>query len=131
MSLPTARLVWHCPYIDVFCSDDGKVNGENYRDLAFMRFDGESWACDPNCTLNLNVNKSENFDGWDAWKKFNKNGYDAVITFKVENNEITIITENSGIYMRNKLEITDIDRPIYAAITGDQVAITNIRISEG
>ncbi|MBQ9483592.1 MAG: diguanylate cyclase, partial [Ruminiclostridium sp.] len=26
--LPTARLVWHCPFIDIFCSDDGTVNGE-------------------------------------------------------------------------------------------------------
>ncbi|MCR5358213.1 MAG: diguanylate cyclase, partial [Lachnospiraceae bacterium] len=129
-SLPTARLVWHCPYIDIFCADDGKMGGENYRDLAFMRFDGESWSCDDNCALDLNVNHSKSFEGWDAWKKFAQDGFDAEIGFNVEDNEITVITENSGIFIRNKVIMTEIDRPIYAAITGDQVAITNIRITK-
>lgn len=126
--LPTARLVWHCPFIDVFCSDDGVVNGDSYRDLAFMRFDGEFWECDPNCSARLNIKKTDEFAGWDAWKQFNMDGYDATVTFRVKDNEITIMTENAGICIQNTAIMTDINKTIYAAITGDQVAITNIRI---
>ena len=128
-NLPTARLVWHCPFVDVFCSDDGKVNGKNYQDLAFMRFDGEFWETDPHCSVVLNVNKDESFEGWDAWKRFNQDGYEATVKFKVEGDKITIITENAGIALRNVAVITGVGRPIYAAITGDQVVITQIRIS--
>ncbi|MBQ6232642.1 MAG: HD-GYP domain-containing protein, partial [Clostridia bacterium] len=43
MSLPTARLVWHCPFISVFSSDDGRVNGANFREYMLLRLDGENW----------------------------------------------------------------------------------------
>lgn len=128
-SLPTARLVWHCPFIDIFCSDDGKVKGANYRDLVCARFDGESWESDPNCSAKLNVRRTERFEDWDAWKKYNQEGYDAVVTFKVKDHNITVITENAGISVSNTFVMSGIDKPIYAAITGDQVAITNIRIN--
>ena len=118
-SLPTARLVWHCPFVDIFCADDGKMNGANFRDLAFMRFDGEFWETDPNCSGEVNVNKGMDFQGWDAWKKYNQDGYDAVVTFRVEGNRMTIITSNAGISMRNTVIITDINRPIFTSLTGD------------
>ena len=127
-NLPTARLVWHCPFVDIFCSDDGKVNGNNYQDLAFMRFDGEFWEMDPHCSVELDITKSDDFEGWDAWKDYNVKGYDATVTFQVEGDVITVITENAGICMRNKAVIKDVNRTVYAAITGDQVAITAIRI---
>ncbi|MBP3854155.1 MAG: HD-GYP domain-containing protein [Ruminiclostridium sp.] len=128
--LPTARLVWHCPCINIFCSDDGEVNGANYRDLAFMRFDGEFWESDPGCHAELNVIKTADFEGWEAWKEYNRNGYDATVTFKVEGSIITIITENAGISISNTAIMTGIDKTICAALTGDQVAITNIHISQ-
>ena len=68
-SLPTARLVWHCAYIDVFSSDDGKVNGAGYRDIALIRLDGEYWGFEQDCTVNVQVNKSRDFNGWDDWKR--------------------------------------------------------------
>ena len=128
MSLPTARLVWHCPYIDLFCSDDGSVYGESYRDLAFIRFDGEFWECDPSCTIEPDAVKNENFGNWEAWKKFCKDGYDAVVTFRVSENRVTVITENAGIAIHHTAVLKDIEKPLYTALTGDQAAITNIRI---
>ncbi|MBR1876273.1 MAG: hypothetical protein IJ805_04110 [Lachnospiraceae bacterium] len=74
MSLPTANLIWHCPYITIYHSSDKKVNGDDYR------------------------------------------------------NTITVITENMGIYIKNVTTIEDDTEDIYVAITGDQVALTNIRI---
>ena len=128
-NLPTARLVWHCPFVDIFCSDDGVVKGPSYRDLAFLRFDGEAWECDPNCTMKMNVYKLDSFDGWDEWKKLNQNGFDATVTYKVYDNKITVLTQNGGIAICNTVILTDIDKKLYTSITGDQVAITDIRIS--
>ncbi|MCR5310851.1 MAG: HD-GYP domain-containing protein [Lachnospiraceae bacterium] len=128
--LPTARLVWHCPFVDVFCSDNGVVYEESYRDLSFSRFDGECWECDPNVDIKLKARTTDDFNGWDAWKEFNKEGYDAEVTFKVSGNEITVLTENAGISVSNTIIYKDIDKPIFAAITGDQVALTNIKISK-
>ena len=127
-SLPTARLVWHCPYVDIFSSDDGKVGGENYRDLAFTRFDGECWELDPKCDVVFKVFKNDSFEDWDSWKKLNHDGYDAEVTFKVEGNRITLITENGGITVYSTAVVYGASKKIYAAITGDQVAITNLRI---
>ena len=126
--LPTARLVWHCPFIDIFCSDDGKVNGSTYHDLAFMRFDGECWECDPGCHADLGSIKTGDFVDWDTWKRFNQDGYDVEVRFAVEGNKITVMTENAGISVRNDFTLTGIDKTVYAAVTGDQVAITNIKI---
>jgi putative nucleotidyltransferase with HDIG domain len=128
-NLPTARLVWHCPFVDIFCSDDGVVNGPSYRDLAFLRFDGEAWECDPNCTMKMNVYKLNSFEGWDTWKKRNQDGFDATVTFKVQDNTITVLTENGGIAISNTVILTDIDKKLYTSITGDQVALTDIRVS--
>lgn len=127
-SLPTARLVWHCPFILLFCSDNGRVRGVNYRELAFMRFDGESWESDPKNHIILSVRKNDSFVSWDSWMQFNRDGYDAVVTFRVEGSRITMITENAGISVKSTAVLSGIDRKIYAAVTGDQVAVTNIRI---
>ena len=130
MSLPTARLVWHCPFIDIFTSSDGEVNGKNYRDLAFMRLDGECWECDPSSHANVLVTTNDSFDGWDAWKQFNKEGFDSKVTFAVNGNKIVVSTENAGIVLKNTIELTGVESTVYAALTGDQCALTDIRIKE-
>jgi len=127
--LPTARLVWHCPSIILFSSDNGKADGPNYREFAFMRFDGEFWENDKSCLTMLEVTKTDAFENWDAWMKHNMDGYDTEVTFRVEGNKIIVITENAGISIRDTAEISGFNKPIYAAITGDQIAVTNIRRS--
>ena len=41
MSLPGADLVWHCPYVVIFYSDDGRVGGDNYVEYALIKMNGE------------------------------------------------------------------------------------------
>ena len=129
-SLPTSRLVWHCPYIDVFYSDDRKVYGEGYREYSLIRLDGEHWDEEVSAENKLYVNKSEDFKGWDAWKKSNKEGFECAVTFSRKGNEITVFTENLGLTIKNVITVTDGKKNIYAALTGDQCAITNIRINK-
>ncbi len=128
MSLPVARLVWHCPFVDIFTSDDGIVEGENYRDLALARLDGECWEYDPSCFVKERVVEHKDFSGWEAWMEFNHKGYDVVVTFRFDHNEVTIITENCGISIRDVVQLDAGVRSVFAAITGDEVAITNIRV---
>ena len=51
-----------------------------------------------------------------------------VFSFAREGNTITTTTENMGIYIKNVTTIDDNTTDVYAAITGDQVALTNTRI---
>lgn len=128
MTFPTARLVWHCPYLNIFGSKDGNVNGVNYRDYMLLRIDGECWEGDPSCKVTSSESKNEDFSSWDAWKARCKAGFDCTFTFEKKANTITVRTENGGISVTGTAEISDGTDKIYAAITGDQVAITNIRI---
>lgn len=127
-SLPTARLVWHTAYINVFASDDGAVYGPDYKDYMLMRLDGECWEGDPDCNVTPFVNRNDDFEGWDAWKEFNKKGFDCTVTFERHENIVTVRTENSGIMLKNTASIINGNDMIYVALTGDQCAITNIRI---
>lgn len=127
MSFPTARLVWHCPTCVIFHSEDGKVGGKGYKEFGLMRFDGETWKSGNDADCSLSVDRRD-FEGWDSWKKANKEGYDSKILFEREGNKIVAHTENAGIYVKSTTTVkTDVEK-IYVALTGDQVALTNIRI---
>ncbi len=128
MSLPTSMLIWHCPFISIFTSKDGIVNGEGYREFALVRLDGESYISDQDDVKNeMTVDRKDDFVGWDVWKENNKKGYDCRVVFEKKSNRIVMTTENFGIFIRNTTYITG-NKEVYAAITGDQVALTDIRI---
>lgn len=129
MSLPTATFIWHCPFISIFYSSDKKVFGDNYREFALIRIDGEYWESDDAARNEIYVNKKDEFGGWEDWKEKNRNGIDCVVKFTRKGNIITTVTENMGIYIKNVTTITDDTQYIYAAISGDQVALTDIRIT--
>ena len=129
-SLPIARMVWHCPYVSIYASDDDKIRGENYREYALIRLDGESWESEGVADNALSVTKTENFGGWDAWKKANKEGYDCQVKIRREGNVIAVTTENAGLLIKNTTTILDGTEQVLVALTGDQVALTNIRIQK-
>ncbi|WP_029320536.1 HD-GYP domain-containing protein [Butyrivibrio sp. AE3004] len=127
MSLPTARLVWHCPHIIFFYSDDKKVNGPNYKEFALIRLDGEYWESNGSSENKMVTNILDDFENWDVWKEFNKKGYDCELKFTRFGNRITLTTVNGGISIRNVTNVYDNPEEIYVALTGDQVALTEIR----
>ena len=130
MSLPTARLVWHCPFICLFNSETGTVDGKDYREFALMRLDGECWEGDPDSTLDLKVTKTSDFKDWNYWKQFNLEGYDVTVNIVREGNDIVTTTENGGISIKALTRLSIEPENIYVALTGDQCAITNIRIEK-
>ena len=133
-SLPTARLIWHCPYIVLFHSADGKVNGKGYKEYAVVRLDGENWENENHIQSQIIANKEDGFEGWDAWKQKNKEGFDCSVLIIRKEDKVTISTKNFGLSVTSVTvlpeETMNGDTPVFAALTGDQCAMTNIRVEE-
>ena len=130
MSLPTARLIWHTAFLVLYHSDDGLVTGENYKEYALIRLDGENWEAGGRADNKLTVNIRDDFEGWDAWKEENKKGMECTVNFERNGDRIVLTTENFGVYIRNTLSVTDGEKDVYVCLTGDQCALTDIRIRE-
>lgn len=126
MSLPTARLIWHCPYIVLYHSDDGLVHGKNYREYALVRLDGEYW--DGVDVKNTAVITKDGFTNWEFWKTANKEGIDVSVTFSCKPDEVTVQTSNLGISLKNTTRINHGRGIVYVALSGDQCALTDIHI---
>ena len=128
-SLPSARLVWHCPFICLFTSADRKVDGRGYREFALIRLDGENWHTDDQVTNETQVQMTDAFPGWDRWKERQKNGIGCEITLRRENDSVILRTENLGISIYSRITVRGFNGEIFAALTGDQCTITDIHIT--
>ena len=127
MSLPTANLVWHCPYIVLFCSEDRRVGGEGYREYALIQINGEATGDNDYAENRFFMKKKDAFPGWEEWKRINREGMECSVTITRRDNKILLRTENLGIAIENTCVIHD-GGAVYAALTGDQVALTDIRV---
>ena len=128
MSLPSAHLVWHCPYIVLFSSADKKVGGPDYKEYALIRMNGEN-GCDDVCAQNsINVERTDEFKNWDTWKEINKRGLEIEVSFYRRKNTVFVTAEDAGIVIENITVIKDAGDDVYFALTGDQCALTDIRI---
>ena len=129
MSLPTARLIWHCPFICLFYSENKKINGPGFKEFALIRLDGEQWESDSKASNNILINKNDDFEDWETWKKLNKAGMDCRVSIRRESRRITVKTENGGIEIRSVTILKEDIPEVYVALTGDQCVITNIKIN--
>ena len=128
MSLPTARLVWHCPFAILYAAEDGKVNGKNYRELTVVRLDGEGWEEDNAAENIVHINKLDSFTDWNKWKEMNKAGQECELLYHIEANRIVITTKYCGLSLKSVTTVSERFPMIYTALTGDQCAITNVKI---
>ena len=127
-SLPTARLVWHCPFITLFTSEDGSADGAGFREFLLLRLDGENWESDKHAENDVHIDHTRDFPGWNVWKETNKNGMDCTVKIRRDGSRVTMETCNLGIAIYTATTILDHVSEIYVALTGDQCALTNIRI---
>lgn len=128
MSLPVASFIWHCPYIVIYSSDNGQVFGENYHEYALIKINGENEIKDHYSENIFTMKKKDTFPGWEDWKEQNKEGVECEVTFERKGNTIITTTENLGIYIENTTIIKENPGKIYVALTGDRVALTDIRL---
>ncbi len=129
MSLPGASLVWHCPYVLVYSSPDGAVGGAGYREYAMVKLNGETDEIKEFATNRFTMKRKEEFPGWDKWKAVNKEGLDCKVIIERKGDRIMMKTENLGITIENTTTVTDKPEKVYVALTGDQVALTDIRVN--
>ena len=128
MSLPSAHLVWHCPYIVLFSSQNGKVGGPGYKEYALIKMNGENECTDVFATNSAQIDRTVDFKNWDEWKKINKEGLDIEVNISVGKDTIKVETSDAGINIVNTTKIKESVDTVYVAITGDQCAVTDIRI---
>ena len=129
-SLPTARLVWHCPFITLFTSEDGNADGPGFREFILLRLDGENWESDKHAENDVHIDHTRDFPGWNVWKETNKNGMDCTVKIRRDGSRVTMETCNLGIAIYTATTILDHVSEIYVALTGDQCALTNIRLEK-
>ena len=60
----------------------------------------------------------------------NKQGLDCIVDIQREGSKIIMRTENAGVAITSTTTILDGTEDIYISITGNQCAVTNIRISK-
>ncbi|MCR5604458.1 MAG: HD domain-containing protein [Lachnospiraceae bacterium] len=131
MSLPGANLVWHCPYIVIYSSDNGQVGGGNYLEYTMIKLNGENNEIEKEIAENrFSMKKKEEFTGWNDWKMMNGKGMDCEILLERRGNRIVLKTENLGLSIENTTTIKRDVPGVYAALTGDQVALTDIRVEQ-
>ncbi len=75
MSLPVASFIWHCPYIVIFSSDNGRVRGRNYHEYTLIKINGEVDKTTEYAENNFVMKRKDNFPGWEAWKEESKKGF--------------------------------------------------------
>ena len=129
MSYPTARLVWHCPFICLFSSLNGKLDDSDFCEYQLLRLDGESNVSDEHVKNEVSVEQTQNFRGWDYWKEENKKGLECKVTIEKQDNKIIMQTDNLGLKIKSESIILNETKNLYIALTGDQCAITDIHIS--
>ncbi len=129
-SLPMARLVWHCPFILIFTSDNALVNGDHFREFGLIRLDGETWLSDVHAENIIEAEQTKDFKGWNDWKERHKEGVDITVTLVRNGNTITLDTENLGLSLHARTIIRDDVKDVYAAITGDECAVTDIHVTK-
>lgn len=129
MSLPAAELIWHCPYIVLFYSDDGRIGGPGYREYNLIKLNGEDQGDKEYAKNNFVMKKLPKFPGWDKWKEINKEGMEVELYLEKKGDRVTLKTENLGISIENTTTVTDDKHKVYVSLSGDQVALTDIRIN--
>ena len=128
MTLPGADLIWHCPYVILFSSADGLVGGENYHEYQVIKLNGEDEGDKEFSRNTFVLKRTPDFQGWERWKEVNKSGLECTITLDRKGDHVVMKTENLGISIENTTTILEKDVKVYVALTGDQVALTDIRI---
>jgi hypothetical protein len=120
--------VWHCPYVVLFSSDNGRVNGKNYQEYALIKLNGELEKSDEFAENSFVMKRKDSFPGWDEWRDTNKAGLDCHISIEKRGDRIITTTENLGICIENITTLKTSPDKVYAALTGDRCALTDIRI---
>ena len=109
-----------------FLTEDDQMFGDNLCRVIKTEFDLiRSWQ---GMATTFGYEARTVLDNWENWKEATKNGIECFALFERKANKITTTTENLGIEIENTTIIHDEHQDVYVALTGDEVALTDIRI---
>ncbi|MCR4694593.1 MAG: HD domain-containing protein [Pseudobutyrivibrio sp.] len=128
MSLPSANFVWNCPFVIIYSSDNGKIDGKNYLEYAMVQMNGEAKSDSTISNNDVVVKNTREFRGWDKWKEKNKEGMECHISFRISGNTLHMAASNTDFKILNTTAFLGMPENLYFALTGDVCAITDIRI---
>ena len=128
MSLPSANFVWNCPFVIIYSSDDGEIDGKNYLEYAMVQMNGEAKSDSTISNNDVVVKNTREFKGWDKWKEKNKEGMECHISFRISGNTLHMAASNTDFKILNTTAFLGMPEKLYFALTGDVCAITDIRI---
>jgi hypothetical protein len=128
MSLPSANFVWNCPFVIIYSSDDGKIDGKNYLEYAMVQMNGEAKSDSTISNNDVVVKNTREFKGWDKWKEKNKEGMECHLSFRINGNTLHMAASNTDFKILNTTAFLGMPENLYFALTGDVCAITDIRI---
>ncbi len=128
MCLPAASLVWNCPYILLYSSSDGSIGGPDYKEFDVIKLDGENEGNTEHAENRFFMKKTEDFPGWDAWKEANKKGLNCEVILERKKEKVSLETKNVGIEIKSTSILKDEQAKVFVSLTGDQVALTDIRV---
>ena len=74
------------------------------------------------------MKNTDSFTDWEDWKKSNKEGYECTVQIVKKSDSVSVTTENFGVLIENTTKIFDASKDVYVTLTGDEVALTDIRI---
>lgn len=100
----------------------------NYYEFALIRLDGENWHTDDQVSNETEVEMTEAFPGWDEWKNRQKQGIECAVSLRREGDAVLLRTENLGIRIQSRITVRNFGGVIYAALTGDQCVLADIRV---
>lgn len=127
-SLPSANLIWHCPFVVIYYSDDKRPEGDTYKEYALVKLNGEGTGDESIAENTIHMKKTEDFKNWDVWKEKNKEGVECTVTVTKKGDTVTVSSTNFGVAVENVTKLLDNPKELYVALTGDEVALTDIRV---
>ena len=77
----------------------------------------------------LHLKRLDDFAGWDVWRQMNQKGMDCVLIVEKKGNKVIQKTVNCGISIENTTTFPGEVPQLFITLTGDEVALTDIRIS--
>ncbi len=130
-TLPYSNHIWDCPHVMLYTVPEGKEDTSDYTIKSCIRFDGEEIGDVDRSSVVIEAKRNENFEGWDAWKEYNKAGAECEILFERKRNRIVMYTVNHGVEIKHTTKLSSGDLIVYVGITGENCALTNIRVYGG
>lgn len=126
--------LYHAPFVVVYHSGNGLVNGDGYKEYAVIRMDNWNWDTE-GATAQIGQDTAvirkateafpEGFD-WAVWQEANRNGAKCTVTTQLYNGCALIGVSDNGLTATYAIRV-DSSVKNYLSLSGDHCTLTNLK----